>query len=334
MKLLQNDIINLVKGASVMTTGGGLCLADQLESIGKHGNLSLDLLTLGGFAPDDILVTASEVGTADAKEMEKADILPEMLATWEKLTGQKIAGVYAPELGQESIIIDTALGLGVPLVDFDVAGGRAVPFVDINSFHAIGMDFSLAPLVVATNTGDIITAATPLPMDKAEKFLRPLVELSQGGIVYFFGGAVRVGDIIGTGIENNSLSRAIKIGGIKTLAALENLLAPQQSWTGRVTNVIPLTRSGFNCCEADFETATGQKLSLFILNEVLLVRDGNGQVLAAPPDKILLVHTKTLTGVSSKDLLAGADVALYIVPADKIWQTDRGRALFGSQRFT
>ena len=333
MKLSYNNLISLAKGASVMTTGGGLCLADQLDSIAKHRNISLELLTLADFSPDDILVTASEVGTADAKEMEKAGILPKMLAVWEKMTGLTIAGVYAPELGQESIIIDTALGLGVPLVDFDVAGGRAVPFVDINSFHASGMDFSMAPLVVATDMGDIISATTQMSMDKTERFLRPLVELSQGGVVYFIGGAVRVRDVIAAGVENRSLSRAIKIGEATSLGSIETLLAPTQSWHGRITGVTNITRAGFNCSEAQFETVTGDKFTLFILNEVLFVRDDNGQNLVAPPDKIFIVNPQSLTGVATKDLLAGSNVILYTVPADKIWATEVGCTLFGPKRF-
>ena len=93
MQLNKQELIKLVKGASLLTTGGGLSLKEQLVSLEKHHNISIALRSLEAFDPDAILVTASEVGLADAKEMKKKDILPRMVQTWEKMTGQKISGV-------------------------------------------------------------------------------------------------------------------------------------------------------------------------------------------------------------------------------------------------
>lgn len=333
MKLTQDDLFNFAKGASMLTTGGGLCLPEQLESIKRHVNISLELKDLNEFDEDAILVTASEVGTADAKEMDKSDVLPKMLATWEKLTGTKVAGVYAPELGQESIIIDTAIGMGVPLVDFDVAGGRAVPFVDINSFYVAGLDFSLAPLVVATDQGDIIAVDSSMSMEKLERFLRPLVSLSTGGIAYFIGGSVRVGDILNRNIQNRSISQAINLGKANNIAEIENELKPYLTYKGKVLETKEITKSGFNCYEAEFQTKSGELLTVYIQNEALFVKDRGGKFLVTPPDKILLIDENGLTGVSSKEFLSGKEITLYVVKADSLWYTDAGLKIFGPDRF-
>jgi len=326
-------IVDLVTGASLLTTGGGLCLGDQLASVKRHRNLSLSLIGLNDVSDDTILVTAGEVGPADAKEMEKAPLLHQMLSVWENITGMKIGGVYAPEIGQEAIIIDTAIGLGVPLVDFDVAGGRAVPFVDINSFYAAGLNFSMSPLVAATDQGDIISFSTKTSFEKVETFLRSLSSLSKTGIVYYIGGVVRAGDLRGKGVENNSLSLSLKLGNIKTLEDLKTLLSPSLTLSGKVVDKREISKSGFNCYWADFLDKSGKLYSLFILNEVLFIRDKDGKNLVTPPDKILLIDEKNLYGVSSKNLLDGHDVLLCAVKADFLWAGEQGRLLFGEDRF-
>lgn len=333
MELTKVDLLNLVKGASILTTGGGLCLSDQLESLKKHQDISLELKDLSDFDDDDILITASEVGTADAKEMDKTNIIPKMLVTWEKLTGQKISGVYAPEIGQESIIIDTAIGMGVPLVDFDVAGGRAVPFVDINSFFAIGLNFSLTPMVVASDQGDIIAVDSIMPINKAELFLRPLTNLSKGGIAFFIGGSVRVGDIRQRGIQNNSLSTSIKLGSAKQCQEIESILNPYLILKGNVISKRKISKNGFNCFEAEFKSDIGEVFSLFILNEVLFIKDKSGNNIITPPDKILIFNEQDLTGVSTKEFLSGKNVTLYGVKADKIWSSETALKIFGEDRF-
>lgn len=333
MEINQENLFALAKGASILTTGGGLFLPEQIESLSKHQNISFALKSIDDFDDDDILITASEVGTADAKEMDKTNILPKMLVTWEKLTGQKIAGVYAPELGQESIIVDTAIGLNVPLVDFDVAGGRAVPFVDINSFAAVGVDFSLSPLVIASDQGDIIAVDTEMDIGKVENFLRPLVGLSQGGVIYFIGGAVKAGVIKKNNIQNSSLSQSICLGMVKDASEIEKILNPYMTLKGRVTQKKEIKKNGFNCFVADFICEDGKKCTLSILNEVLFIKDENGKNIVAPPDKILIIDEEKLSGNSSKELLDGKNVILYAVKADKIWQSERGQKIFSKDRF-
>lgn len=65
MQLNKEDLTSLIKGASILTTGGGLCLQDQLESLNKRDTISLNLLDLNEFKDDDLLITASEVGTTN-----------------------------------------------------------------------------------------------------------------------------------------------------------------------------------------------------------------------------------------------------------------------------
>lgn len=333
MQLNKEDLTCLIKGASILTTGGGLCLQDQLESLNKRDTISLNLLDLNEFKDDDLLITASEVGTADAKEMDKTEIIPKMLCTWEKLTGKKIAGVYAPELGQESIIIDTAIGLGAPLIDFDVAGGRAVPFVDINSINVAGIKYSMAPLVAATDQGNIIAIDSDMDISDIETFLRQLSRLSRSGIAFFIGGAIRAGDIIGAGVDNRSLSLSLKLGSLSNLEDIKNLLQPQIILSGNVVEKREINKSGFNCYEAIFKHTTGAIYTLFIQNEALLITDENGNTIVTPPDKICIVDEKNLCGISTKDLLSGKKTSLLCISADPIWKTPRGLNIFGKDRF-
>jgi DUF917 family protein len=334
MILKNNDMQRLVRGASILTTGGGLCLKDQLISLEKHHNNSVHLNDLATFGEDDVLVTASEVGLADAKEMEKKDVLPKMIQVWEKISGRKISGVYAAEIGQESIIIDTAVGLGVPIVDFDVAGGRAVPFVDINTMRVAGIEYSLAPLVVATNQGDIISVDTKMSFNDTEALLRSLSGISNSGIAYFIGGAIRAGDICNHGIANKSLSLAFALGSASNAEEIRDKLQPRKILSGCVVNKKEVEISGFNCFEACFQDKAGNTYKLFIMNELLFVTDNYGCILATPPDKIFILDENKMVGVSSKDLLGGREVSLYLVDADTIWKSKNGLDIFGRNRFS
>ncbi len=333
MQLNKQELIKLVKGASLLTTGGGLSLKEQLVSLEKHHNISISLRSLESFDPDAILVTTSEVGLADATEMEKKDILPRMLQTWEKMTGQKISGVYAAEIGQESILIDTAIGLNVPLADFDVAGGRAVPFVDINSIHAAGIPYSMAPLVAATDKGDIVALDSRMSPDDIEIFLRSLSRLSKSGIAFFIGGAIRAGDISGRGVENRSLSLAVQLGACSTMDEIIGRLQPDTMLSGHVVGYETVQKSGFNCYHAKFKDIKGAVYTIFILNELLILTDEHGRNLAEPPDKILVIDVSTLSGVATKDFLSGKEVSLLCVPAEPIWKREKGLELFGRARF-
>ena len=333
MQLNFQDLIKLARGASILTTGGGLCLKDQMYSLEKHRQATIQLRGLNSFDENAILVTASEVGLADAREMEKQGIFPKMLGTWEKLTGKVISGVYAAEMGQESILIDTAISLGVPVADFDVAGGRAVPFVDINSIHASGMVYSMAPLVAANDKGDIVAIDSQMSLSDTEKFLRFFSSLSESGIAFFIGGGVRVGDILDKDIENNSLSLAVQLGGCSAMDEIINYLQPSVTLSGHVVEYEAVQRSGFNCYQAKFKDEGGNLYAAFILNELLFLTNVHGSCLAEPPDKILIIDPSELCGVSTKDFLSGKKVVLLCASADPVWRNENGLKLFGRERF-
>ncbi len=297
-------------------------------------DISLELKALGDFPSESILITAAELGPADAGELPKEKLIPEMVDVWRRLTGMPADGIYAPELGQEIILVDTAVAMGLPLVDFDSVGGRAVPLVDINSFTVAGLDHSFSPLVLATDKNEIITIETPVSLPRAESILRNMTALSDSRIVYFFGAPVRVGDIAGSGIENNSLSTAMKLGSARNIEDIKQVLDLSVLAGGKVIESREVEREGFNCCIARFKSVSDQEiLTLYILNEVLFVRNGKGELVAEAPDKILLIDPHSFSGLSSESLLCGHDVLLCVARADPLWQTGKARELFSSSRF-
>lgn len=331
--LSRADIAQLIKGASALATGGGLCYDDQMKSLEKHAEFSVVLRPLESFAPDDLLLTAAEVGPASAPEIQKEKILPQMVALWERLTGRKVAGVYPAEVGQEMVTLETAAALNVPVADFDPAGGRAVPLIDISVFNILGMPYSLAPLVLATDRDEILAVDGTATMERAEDILRTLTGLSKDNIVFFIGGAIRAGDLQGKGIGNRCYSRALECGTATSLDDLQKKLSPSLTLTGRVVAQREIERAGFNCFEATFDAGAAGSYTLKILNEVLYVFDSAGQRIAAPPQRILIIDPETLAGLPSKALLAGAPTVLMVAEADALWQTPAAQRVFGAERF-
>ncbi len=333
MDLDKEQIRRLLKGASLLTTGGGLCYEDQCRSLEKHDEIQIGLKDLNDFAADDILVTAAELGPASAPEIAKAEILPAMVDTWTRLTGKKVAGVYPPEIGQEMIVIDTARALNVPVADFDPAGGRAVPVVDVSALTLAGINFSFSPLVAATDQGDIIAIDTPATPERTEDMLRTMSRLSQNNILYFFGSAIRAGDVQGKSVDNRSLSLAYELGGASSINDLSEKLTPSLTVKGAVIHHNALERDGFNCFTATFAAETGETYTLYILNEVLFMRNEAHKMVGAAPDKILLIDEKRLAGMSTAELLDGKPATLMVAEADQLWRSVEARKLFGPDRF-
>ena len=336
--LSKSEIYSLARLSSLFTTGGGAPLDFQNENIDcLPDNAAVELWSLDEFAADDYLVLAHEVGLADAPIIEKKDSVRRMISMLEKLTGKKISGIYASELGQESIVFETAFLAGLPVADFDLAGSRAKPCVDINTLNALGIHDKnfISPAVCLTSDDEIFCFEGSDSEAKNERALRKMTQLSDTKLVFVLDALVRAGDVANTLADNKSFSKAMTFSNVKTVEELQHILNPKYTISGKVEKFSAINAAGFNAYHAVFRTAGGDTLNFVIINELLYVLDSNNQYLYQLPDRMIMIKNDTypLQGCHSKSLIAGQSITLMVLDAEPAWQTERGAKICRRDRF-
>lgn len=328
----KDGLKKLIKGASLFTTGGGVPTDDQIKTIDQLKNPKVRLLSLSEFPKDGFLVTAGEIGPANAPQIEKEHIVKEMHALLERVSGKKIVGIYPPEIGQESVVIETAHFLNLPIADFDPSGFRAVPYLDINVFNLLDLPFSFSPLVLSTDKKEFLVVSTPLSYERTEKVLREMTSLSTHGILFFFGGMVSVKTLLTNKLENNSMSTAFSYGSLTSLNELKEKTKPLQVVSGTVKKITEKEKKGFLFQQVTLSGNDKKSYQLVILNEVMFLFQGE-KMLASIPKRMLLIDTKKLTGIPSGDLKVGTTLSVFVLAPEKAWEGKKAEKLFGKERF-
>lgn len=329
--ITKNNIFDLIKGTSVLSTGGGVPLGAQKEVLEDLPSLCVQVKGLEDFDPDGYLFTAAEVGPSEAPEIEKKPITKHMFDLLQKNCSYPIIGIYPSELGQESIILQTAHYLNLPIANFDPTGLRAVPFTDITLFNLKNIPLSYNPIVVANDKEELFVIDGELGFGRVEELLRDMTVLSQTGIVFYIGALVKVKSILMHGPFTSTYTKAIQVGSMKSLDELLHMLKPKKVFSCAVTSIQKKTKKGFLYQEVSL-SSDKKNLSLIILNETLFLLEKN-KLLAQIPERILLITPAALTGIPSGDLKVGQEVELVILPPEKPWDTKKAQKLFGKERF-
>lgn len=329
-KITQENIDDLVKGASILTTGGGLSYKEQRASLKQFGKVRFDILTAKELPPTSYACTVAEVGPADAPPIKKGKIIKKMFDLLEKTSGKKISAIYPPEIGQESIVAESASSLKLPVVDFDPTGLRAVPYVDINIFNLKNLRSFITPIVICNDREEMFLVDGDISHKRLETILRELTTLSKTGIIFFIGGLVAIEEI--SKIASPSYSRALELGSIKDLDRLLNNLNPRIVIRGNVKETTEFHIKGF--LEKAVTIATKEtQYKLLILNEVIFLLDKKNKVLSSVPERLVLIDPVRLVGVPSGDLTTDKEVVLAVLDPEPAWKDKSAEKLFGRKRF-
>lgn len=332
--LNKNKIKQLIKGASLFTTGGGVPISDQELTINKIKKLKIGLFSLDEFSGGGYLCTAAELGPTDVPPLKKNHIIKKMLDLLIKTTGKKVVGLYPPEIGQESVIIESASLLKLPIADFEPAGFRAVPFIDINIFNLKYLPFSYTPMTVASDNGEIFLIDGQVSYSRLETILRKMTAFSKSGVVFLLGGLLSVNSLIKNDLETKSLSRAYNFGKINQLEDLLNQLKPVLTIRAVMEKKSKLKQQGFLAEVINLIDNNQRQYKLIVLNETIFLLDENKKILAQVPQRILLIDPVKLQGLSCVFLKKGQEICVAVIPPEKHWQTPKANKLFGKKRFS
>lgn len=335
MKIINQQLAKqLIKGASILTTGGGVSPVEQLKALKIFTKLQVKLVSLNELPADGYLCMAGELGPSEAPPLDKRKTVARMISLLGNISKKKIIGFYPPEIGQESVTLESAHLTGLPVVDLDPVGGRAVPFLDLSVFNLKKIPYSLTPLVVCTDKEELVSINGTVKLERVEQMVRELTKLSSSGLVFLIGGLISVGQLKKANLENNSYSLALQLGKIKNFEQLKTLLKPRLVIEAVVRKITRLDKKGFSASKVIVLDRTEKSYQLTILNEALFIHDQQGDIIASVPERILLVNPHTLAGFPSCELDIGQTVMIMVVRPDKIWQTARARKIFGKERFS
>ena len=333
MRINTKNYPDLVRGASLVTTGGGIPIADQLMSIKKLKKLDVRLQTLVEFPNDSFICLAAELGPTDVPPLDKKNVIKQMLSILEQASGRKISGIYAPEMGQESVVIEAAHFLNLPVADFDPVGFRAVPFIDINVFNLKGIDFSYTPMVISTDRDEIFLLDSQISDARLEDILRQMTQLSERKAIFLMGAVLSIEKLVKNNFNPESYSKAFKLAGIKTIDKLVENLKPKLVINVTVIDKKEVSVKGFFAEVVKFKNEQGNVFKMIVLNEVLFIMDNKGKILASVPDKILLIDPIKLCGLSTVNLSKNIKALILVTDPEKDWMVSKAQELFGARRF-
>lgn len=302
-------MFDLIRGSSLLACGGGLSYPQQrkqLLDIAENPNVSsVELMPVNAMGSDDWVATCGEVGPTHLPPIAK-EKTPIMIQKLEKLTKKSIRAFLAYEMGQESVIIDAAVHAKLPIVDADVAGGRAVPSLDLVAPVLHGSSYCFSPLVAVNAKGELKILASKVSPKKEEMWLRRF-SMESGGIIFFVGGVVN-GAFLKKHLTPGTLTQAIALGKKITTG----VLGDWDTGSYLIASLHKQTRRGFLVMHV--ELIFGRKqLHVLIQNENLLVSDAVSQhVIAQAPEIIVFVDSKGKRGFNSGELKKGMLVDLYV----------------------
>jgi len=328
----NNNLKTLINGASIFTTGGGIPVEDQFESL-KKTKLSVEIWSLDEFTSDAFLCTVGELGPTDVPPLKKEAVVKKMFEKLKKTTGKNIVGLFPPEIGQESVVLECANLLNLPIADFDPSGFRAVPYFDMNIFNVKKMDFNLTPIIVATDRNEILLLNGETKYKRVEKKLREMTSLSDSGVIFLMGETVSVKELIKNKIKSASYTKALKFGSIKNINSLLKTLKPKRIIKCKVISKSEFEQKGFLAERIIIKDSSWNLFSLIVLNEALFLLDSTGNILESIPDRILLLNPNEVRGMSGAFLKKNTPLTVAVIDPEPEWRNRNAGRILGKERF-
>lgn len=341
----------MLYGACIFGTGGGGSLTDGLTLVRKlyASGKAVTMISVEEVEDDWLIASPYYVGSVAPppeevrKRLEGLPILPDEVSTLaaralQEYLGKEIKAVIATELGgNTACAIETAIQLGVPLIDADPAG-RAVPDLAHTTFHIY--DVSISPFALANRFGDTLIVQHAVNHDRAEQIARA-----------FAGTSGNLAGVCDHPVDGKRLKETVIIG---TLSKAEQVgramrLASEQ---GRIpAHAIAKAGGGKHLCHGIIRSASWQDVGGFIEGEVTIEAYGQEQddlvrvwfrnefmmatqqeeILSIIPELLSILDHKTGEPILNPSCQPGMIVDVVTFPAPAAWDTERGLSIFGPE---
>lgn len=314
MKLNKKQVEEIIKGSTVLGTGGGGRLDSALSIIEKLPPPTL--ISFNDLDSDDIVITAYGAGGL-TKPKNTTEMMTKGLELLQQRLGKPIRAIVPVEIGPYSLAaaFEIAAQLNVPVVDGDLVGFRSVPEIYIELVTLA--DLSRCPLVFGNNEGDIVLLDEASSPERLEQIIRSFASESVSNTF-----------VLGYPYSKAELEKCLAKGSVSYCQIMKDVLDEdfQLVGSGLVTEDVKEEVDGFTkgYVKIASREATFQ---IEFKNEYLVLLKDNEVVLTCP-DFICAVDQSTGLGLNNGDDNKGKQISIYIRPAIKQWQTKQGLALF------
>lgn len=307
MKIVNEDIPNLILGASLLSAGGGLSYQEQLKNYQRlmknQADFGVNLVDISTLPENSFLTVCGEAGPTNLPPLDKK-MAGKLVWELEKISGKKISGLLPLEIGQEMIVLEAAHYSHLPVIDADMAGGRAVPMIYLTLPFLLGFKLDLSPIVAINNKGVIKVLRQAKNLESIDNFLDKFSQESQG-IVFFLSGVISI-KTIKKYINPGSYSRLNKLGNNKNLNKINKGLY-------KIINIAKLQKD-ISLIQKITLKNNQDELVVFSQNEYLSVfSKKENKVIYQAPQIISLVDINGGYGINSGDLRDQMMVSLYVL---------------------
>jgi DUF917 family protein len=349
MKLSEQDLHDVARGAAFLGTGGGgdpyigrMLASSAIREFGMP-----EIITADEVDDDALVLTIAMLG-APTVLVEKAacgDDVDLAIRKLEERLGKKAAALVPIEIGgvNSMLPIMAAARLGLPLVDAD-GMGRAFPAIQMVTFSVYGV--SCTPLVVTDDHLNVLTVETS-DAKMAENMVRVCsIEMGCSVIISSYpmlGHQLKAYGVHGTLTLALEIGRAIARGRregepiqklIEYLRTTPYYKHAYRLFDGKVSDLQRETTGGFAVghCKLSALDGSDESMELLFQNEHLRATK-DGKLCAIVPDLICVVDADTAEPIPVESLRYGQRVSVLGVSAAPIMRTEESLAVFGPQAF-
>ena len=338
--LYEQDLINVIYGATVLGAGGGGSATGGMDLLKlykeNHPGKTVKLELIDPKDMEKGAYAAITAGMGSPKALLGKDFTPYAVNSYEALAdmaagmGRQLKYSCAVEMGGFNTFVPMLISLlkDIPFVDADGAA-RAVPALDTLLLHINGLDTS--PLAMADHKNNRLTIELADVRDAAEAENVGRHICMAFGMIAGLSGWMVDSEQIQSAIGNNTVSYAMSIG--KCLAEYkaegrsENVydylrikggLLSRGVCTGKITQVETKTAGGFDYGVAVVAGDDGHEYKVLFQNEnLVLFRDG--EVLMTAPDIISFYDKDTHSPLTNADTKEGQYVDIGLAKVDERW---------------
>lgn len=318
MQLNKRQIMAIIKGSTVLGTGGGGRYDSALES--TKSLRAVELISIDQLGPQDVVVTAYGAGGLTKPKNTRA-VIGQGLELLQDQLDRPIKAIVPVEIGPYSLAaaFEIAANLGVPVVDGDLVGFRSVPEIYVELVTLAGL--SRLPLVFGNNENDLVLLKNVRDAESLERIIRTFADGSRSNTF-----------VIGYPFSRQQLRQCLASGSVSYCLEINDKLGSdfRTIGSGKVIKDVKKEVGGFTMGYLLVKGSSGL-FRVEFKNEYLVLLKNN-EVLITCPDFICVVDKSTKLGLNNGDSNLGKDVTIFAKPAIEQWLSKNGLALFSPKK--
>lgn len=340
-KLYEQDIIEILYGATLLGAGGGGSLKQglgMLDGLKKDGNaIEVDLLDLDEIGDSEYAAVVCGLGSPVAMlDPSKPAFGPDAVHAFKAFQkafiaeGKEVKYLQSGEMGGfntftpmlVAILSDKDPAKRIKMVDVD-CNGRACP--ELNTTLTAYWNHPPKPMGLGSLHGDEV-AVYPVSDHSGEQIARALCMLYDMRIGFSTWGMnkaeMREALVPGCVTKAQKIGKAIlsvKANGGDLMTELKKAFEVREFCHGTIEKLDITAEGGFDFGTTVVKGEDGRNYFIDFKNENLILRDEKGDTIMTAPEGIGMIDMDTLMPLTNADTKVGMKVLVTMTPAHPNW---------------